>query len=206
MSSGITESVLLPVCEAFCSLQGEGRHTGRAAWFVRLAGCDTGCPWCDSAHARSVGAGRMTDVGDIASAAAASGVPTVIVTGGEPTMHPLSELVERLHGCGLKVHLETAGTHSSDACFDWVCLSPKSMREPLPEWFAKADELKVVISCDDDFARACGWAARTRKECRLYLQPEWGRRQTLLPRIVEYIKSHPQWRLSLQTHKYTDIP
>lgn len=204
MNKGVSE--LLPVVEEFCSLQGEGFHTGVAVWFIRLGGCDTGCPWCDTDYARRASNARMTTVGELARRAKESGTGRVVVTGGEPSMHDLGALTSALHGCGMEVFLETAGTHPLRGEFDWICLSPKSVREPLPEAYALAHELKVVIACEEDFARAEECAAKTADGCRLCLQPEWSVRERMLPVITEYILRHPSWRLSLQTHKYMNIP
>lgn len=197
---------MLPLVEEFYSLQGEGFHTGTAACFVRLGGCDTGCPWCDSAYARDLANSRPTSVGDIVQAAAGTGAATVVVTGGEPLMHDLGALTDALHGAGMRVHLETSGTHPLSGVFDWVCLSPKRMKHPTAEAFGRADELKVVAGCADDLRWAEECAAKVKAGCRLFLQPEWGRAAEAVAMIVDYVKRHPEWRMSLQTHKYIDIP
>ena len=196
---------MLPVVEQFRSLQGEGYHTGMAVWFIRLGGCDTGCPWCDTDYARDISAARMTAVEELARRAKESETGRAVITGGEPSMHTLEALTSALHRCGMEIFVETAGTHPLRGEFDWVCLSPKSVRGPLPEVYALADELKMVIACEEDFARAEECAAKVRSGCRLFLQPEWNSRVRMLPAITEYIACHPSWRLSLQTHKYIDI-
>jgi organic radical activating enzyme len=190
---------MITVAEEFYSLQGEGRHTGMAAYFVRLAGCDVGCPWCDSREAW--GGGRPVDEAAVAARAAASGARAAVVTGGEPLMQNLDKLTAALHAHGLAAHLETSGTHPLSGNFDWICLSPKRHRPPL---FFDADELKIVVATRDDLAWAEECAARAAEGCRLYLQPEWG--SSAVPVIVEYILQNPRWRLSLQTHKYLNIP
>lgn len=189
---------MITVAEEFYSLQGEGRHTGTATYFVRLAGCDAGCPWCDSREAWD--GGEPADETSIVSRAAASGASVVVVTGGEPLMQNLSELTSTIHEHSLRAHLETSGTHLLSGDFDWVCLSPKRHCPPL---FFDADEMKIVIVSEDDFAWAEECAARARKGCLLYLQPEWN--SDIVPLIVGYILKNPHWRLSLQTHKYIDI-
>lgn len=195
----------LPVVEEFGSLQGEGFHTGEAVWFIRLGGCDTGCPWCDTAYAREVGSAQMMSVSDIVSHAVQSGIGRVVITGGEPSMHSLEALTEALHKEGVAILLETSGTHTLRGSFDWICLSPKKVKAPQADVFARADELKIVVAADDDLLWAEECAAKVRMECRLFLQPEWGARTKALPMIVEYIKRNPRWRLSLQTHKYINI-
>jgi organic radical activating enzyme len=196
----------LPVHEEFLSLQGEGRHSGMAAWFVRLAGCDVGCPWCDSAGAWDERGATFADVAEIAARAKASGAPAVVITGGEPLMHNLDNLTDTLHASGLSVHLETSGTHPPSGRFDWVCLSPKRHRPPLQAALDAADELKVVVASPDDLAWAAENAALVGAGCLLYLQPEWNSRATATPLIVDYVERNPHWRLSLQAHKYIDIP
>ncbi len=193
---------MIVLSEEFYSLQGEGRHTGMAACFVRLAGCDVACEWCDSPEAW--GGGTPADEDDIAARAMAEGAGTVVVTGGEPLMQNLDRLTAALHERGLAAHLETSGTHPFSGEWDWVALSPKHHRPPLEEAFRLADELKVVVACDADFAWAEECASHVGRGCLLYLQPEWN--SPMLPRIVDYIKRNPRWRLSLQTHKYIDIP
>lgn len=196
----------LPIVEEFYSLQGEGANAGMAAWFIRLGGCDVGCGWCDSKHAWSAAAGRMTEVGDIVAKVVAAGAKTAVITGGEPTMHDLQPLTEELHRQGIKILLETSGTHPLRGEFDWICLSPKRAKEPSDEAFARADELKVVIAEAADFAWAEECAARTRSGCLLFLQPEWSVRGEAMPLIAEYAKEHPEWRASLQIHKFMNIP
>lgn len=195
---------MIAVHEEFYSLQGEGRHTGMAAYFVRLAGCDVGCPWCDSADAWS--GGTPMDEVEVAARAKASGARMAIITGGEPLMQNLDALTAELHRCGLAVHLETSGTHPLSGGFDWICLSPKRHRPPI--FFddlavSVVSELKVVVGCGEDLEWAEECAARVGSDCLLYLQPEWNAQATQL--VVDYILRNPRWRLSLQTHKYIGI-
>ena len=198
--------VRYPLFETFVSLQGEGFHTGTAAVFIRLGGCDNGCPWCDTAAAQTTRDCRWLTAGEIVETAAGAGVPTAIITGGEPLLHDLGPLTRALHEAGMQTFLETSGTHALSGDFDWICLSPKRFAPPTEEVLAAADELKAVIAGPDDFGFAEECAARVSADCRLSLQPEWNGRREVLPMIVGYITKHPAWRLSLQTHKLIEIP
>jgi len=196
----------LPVAEDFYTVQGEGRHAGRAAYFVRLGGCDVGCGAPDSKYAWNPALFPPVGVGEVVGRVAACGAQTVVVTGGEPLIYPLEPLTRALAGQGVRIHLETSGSHPFSGRFDWVCLSPKRRRPPLDEAFARADELKVVVGCEEDFAWAEQNAARVGEGCLLYLQPEWSVAEKVMPAIVEYVKAHPWWNVSVQTHKYMQIP
>ena len=197
---------LLPVVESFYSIQGEGFNTGKAAWFIRLGGCDVRCPWCDSKNTWNAGQYPLQPVDGIVSAISDTPAVNVILTGGEPLMHNLGPICSALRASGYNIFLETSGTHPLSGGFDWICLSPKKHRSPLKEVADAAHELKAVISGEDDLAWAeeCGRAVNDR--CLLYLQPEWGGREKALPLIIEYVKRHPRWRVSLQTHKFMNIP
>lgn len=197
---------LLPLVEDFYTLQGEGFHTGKPAYFIRLGGCDVGCAWCDAKYAWNAAAFPPVDVETIVSRAAATPARAIVVTGGEPLIYPLGELTRRLHEQGVEIFLETSGSHPFSGEFDWVCLSPKRGHEPLPEAYAKADELKVIIGCEEDFAWAEECAARVGSGCLLYLQPEWSVSQRMMPALVEYAKARPRWNISIQSHKYMHIP
>lgn len=196
----------LPLVEAFCTIQGEGRHAGTPAWFVRLAGCDVGCRWCDAGNTWNARAYPFVETERLVARAAQSGAEVVVVTGGEPLLHPLGELTAGLHARGLRVFLETSGTRPLSGTFDWICLSPKRQKPPLEELLAAADELKIVVESAEDLAWAEENAARVGQKCLLFLQPEWGRRKQVVPLIVDYAKAHPRWKISLQTHKFMDIP
>ncbi len=196
----------LPVMEHFYTLQGEGAWAGTAAYFVRLAGCDVGCHWCDVKDSWRPEAYPRMSCDAIAQAALASGAERVVITGGEPTIYDLSHLAETLRREGLMVHMETAGPHPLKGQIDWICLSPKKFLMPHPEIYALAHELKVVIYNEQDFVWAEMQSAKCAEHTLRFLQPEWSRRDRLTGQIVQYIKDHPQWRLSLQTHKYIDIP
>ncbi|GAA4302564.1 7-carboxy-7-deazaguanine synthase QueE [Compostibacter hankyongensis] len=196
----------LPLMEAFYTLQGEGFYQGSAAYFIRLGGCDVGCVWCDVKESWDADKHPQVSVSDMAAEAAAHPGRLAVVTGGEPLLHPLGDLCEALHRRGFRIHIETSGTAPFSGDWDWVCLSPKKFKAPLPEAYGHAQELKVVVYHRTDLAWAEEHAARVSPSCRLYLQPEWSRREQMLPLIIEYIKANPQWELSLQLHKYINVP
>lgn len=197
----------LPVMEHFYTLQGEGRFQGHPAYFIRLAGCDVGCFWCDvkdsweeARHPRYT----VNEIIGFVSAAMRDGI--VVITGGEPLMHNLDELTAELKNSGYRTHLETSGAHPVSGSWDWICLSPKKFKQPLEEICRMAHELKVIVYNSSDFEWAEKHASLVDEKCHLYLQPEWSKFQQLRTEIVEYIKSHPSWILSLQVHKYLEIP
>ncbi len=196
--------------EQFYTLQGEGFHQGKAAYFIRLGGCDVGCVWCDVKDSWDAGRHPLQTVESLTAAVAAhfpAGFPgIVVITGGEPLMHPLNELTGALQEKGFKTHLETSGAHPLSGHWDWICLSPKKFKAPLPDILPKAQELKVVIFHPSDFQWAEQFAAQVSPGCKLYLQPEWDKAAAITPLIVDYIQQHPQWQLSLQVHKYIDVP
>lgn len=200
------ESNMLPLVEDFYTLQGEGRHAGRAAYFIRLGGCDVGCRWCDAKFTWLSDKFPLTPIAEIVERAASYPARSIVITGGEPTLYELQKLTDALHDRGMEIFLETSGTNSIDGHFDWICLSPKRQQPPLSENFVKADELKVIIETADDIVWAEMCAAKTRKGCILYLQAEWSRRGEMSPIIVDYSMAHPEWRISLQSHKYLNIP
>ncbi len=196
----------LPLMEAFYTLQGEGFHQGRAAYFIRLGGCDVGCFWCDVKDSWDAEKHPKAAIDKIVDQAAAFPGRLAIVTGGEPLMHNLDELTEKLHAAGFETNIETSGAHLFSGSWNWVCLSPKKFKAPLPEVLIKANELKVVIYNNNDFEWAETHAALVNKNCKLYLQPEWDRSALMTPLIIDYIKLHPEWELSLQIHKYINVP
>lgn len=206
ISKSRSDGTSLHVAESFYSIQGEGANTGKAAWFVRLAGCNVRCPWCDSPATWDARRHPLRTIDSIVSEIACSPAVNVVITGGEPLLHPLEPLCAELRERGYRIYLETSGTSPLRGDFDWICVSPKKHCPPLREVLAKADELKVVIGESTDTE----WAESVRKSvgagCVLMMQPEWGRRQSASRLIVEYVKAHPEWRISLQTHKYLDIP
>ncbi|WP_089682823.1 7-carboxy-7-deazaguanine synthase QueE [Catalinimonas alkaloidigena] len=192
--------------EAFYTLQGEGFHQGRAAYFIRLGGCDVGCHWCDVKESWDASRHPAVSVSQIVAGAAARPGRLAVITGGEPLMHPLDELCGALHEAGFRTHIETSGTHPLSGQWDWICFSPKKFKAPRPEILQKADELKVVIYHKSDLAWAESFAAQVRPDCHLFLQPEWDRREQMLPLMIDYVQQHPRWRVTLQSHKYLNIP
>ncbi len=207
MSSMMVSDQMLPLVEEFYTLQGEGFHTGRAAWFIRLGGCDVGCAWCDAKEAWNPRIHPPLAVEEIVRRATVDNpAGAVVVTGGEPLMYPLDGLCAGLHAAGIEIFLETSGSHPFSGEWDWVCLSPKRRQPPLDGAWERADELKVIIESGDDLEWAEECAARLRPGAKLFLQPEWSRRDEVMPLVVDYIKRNPRWRSSLQSHKYMRIP
>ena len=196
----------LPLVEDFYTIQGEGFHAGKPAYFIRLGGCDVGCRWCDAKYTWNPKVFPPVDVDEVVKRAKACAAQAIVITGGEPLLYPLEILTSRLRDVGLEIFLETSGTHPFSGEFDWVCLSPKRQQPPLAEAFGRAHELKVIIQTEDDFLWAEENARRVGRYCRLYLQPEWSVFDEIMPRIVEYAKSNPRWSISIQTHKFMRIP
>ena len=195
---------ILPLMEAFYSLQGEGFYKGTAAYFIRLGGCDVGCHWCDVKESWAAEAHPLVPVDTIVTDALAHS-KTMIITGGEPLMWNLDLLTEKLRAAGARTHIETSGAHPLSGTFDWICLSPKKIKRPVGDVLQKANELKMVIYNNNDFLFAEEMAAQVSSDCLLYLQPEWSKRNKVIPKIVDYVMAHPQWKASLQMHKYLDI-
>jgi 7-carboxy-7-deazaguanine synthase len=199
----------LPVMEAFYTIQGEGFHQGKAAYFIRLGGCDVGCFWCDVKESWDENAHPKFPISDIVSKASMeSGDKNVIavITGGEPLMHDLTALTQQLHAAGFETNIETSGSSPLSGEWDWICVSPKKFKAPLPEVLKAAHELKVIVYNKDDFNWAEAHAKKVSPKCKLYLQPEWSKAGVITPLLVDYIKQHPQWELSLQIHKYINVP
>jgi organic radical activating enzyme len=192
--------------EHFYTLQGEGYHGGRAAYFVRLAGCDVGCVWCDVKESWTIHQDQYLTIQQIISAIGQTPTDFVVITGGEPTMHNLSELTQALHAAGYEIALETAGVNSLKGQIDWYCFSPKKFKQPLEEAYLLANELKVVIAHPSDFEWAETHAQKVGPNCKLYLQTEWEKQDRFLPLIIDYIKRNKKWKISLQSHKYMQIP
>jgi organic radical activating enzyme len=196
----------LPVVEAFYTLQGEGFHQGKAAYFVRLGGCDVGCTWCDVKESWDASLHPQKSVEEIVEQAIQYPGRIAIITGGEPLMHNCTPLTRQLHASGFHTHIETSGAWPLSGDWDWICLSPKKFKAPLPEILQLANELKVVVFNRSDFDWAQKYASLVSSQCKLFLQPEWGRSATVTPQIIEFIKDHPQWEFSLQLHKYIHVP
>jgi len=200
----------LPVMESFYTIQGEGYYQGKAAYFIRLGGCDVGCVWCDVKESWDASKHPLETIESIVTKAIQSSPntnePLVVITGGEPLMHNLDSLTRQLKKAGFHTNLETSGSSSLSGTWDWICLSPKKFKAPLPEVIAAANELKVVIFNKSDFDWAEKFAAQVSPSCKLFLQPEWDRSQQMTPLIIDYIKQHPKWEFSLQLHKYIHVP
>lgn len=190
----------------FYSLQGEGYHQGKAAFFIRLAGCDVGCVWCDVKDSWDASKHPQLSIDEIVNAALSHPSKIAIVTGGEPLLHALDPLTTALKTAGLQTHIETSGSSPLSGQWDWICLSPKKFKFPLKESIAAASELKVVVFNKSDIEWAESFEKKVSPNCKLYLQPEWDKADTMTPLSIDYIKAHPQWELSAQLHKYIQVP
>jgi len=202
----VTIGQSLPVMEHFYTIQGEGGNSGRAAYFIRVGGCDVGCTWCDVKESWEAADHPVYSIKECIDWVSKAGAKSVVVTGGEPAMYELTPITEALKQAKFERWIETSGAHPLTGTWDWVCLSPKKFKPCLPDNYIKAHELKVVIANRNDFKWAESHAKLVSANCQLYLQPEWSRAEKLLPLIIAYIKENPRWRISLQTHKYMDIP
>lgn len=202
----VNSSVELPIMEHFYTIQGEGRHSGRAAYFVRIAGCDVGCVWCDVKESWDAELHEVMSIERIIQHVEESNTDFCVITGGEPAMYDLTRLIEALKSCGIETAIETSGCYPLRGEIDWYCFSPKKFKAPNEEAYEKANELKVVIAHPSDFEWAEGHASKVSSDCLLYLQPEWSKQERFLPLIIEYVKNHPKWKVSLQTHKFMNIP
>ncbi len=223
----ISTQQLLPVMESFYTLQGEGYYQGKAAYFIRLGGCDVGCVWCDVKESWDADKHPKFSIDEIVEKAVKDvtgyqlqvagtkqpvtsnlkpGTSLAVITGGEPLLHNLTALTKALHAAGFQTNIETSGSSQLSGDWDWICLSPKKFKAPLPEILSKASELKVVIFNKTDFDWAEQYAAQTSPQCKLFLQPEWDKAQQVTPIIIDYIKANPKWELSLQIHKYINVP
>ena len=202
----IEKGDMLPLMEAFYSIQGEGYYSGTPAYFLRIGGCDVGCHWCDVKESWEADLHPPTTIVDILKEIAKYPVETVVITGGEPLMWNLDKLTSAIKDMGMKVHLETSGAYPYSGNFDWICLSPKKMQPPLDAIKPIVNELKVIVSNKHDFI----WAEQQREElsknCRLYLQAEWSKRESVIPMMIDFVKDNKHWTISLQSHKYMNIP
>ncbi len=197
---------MLPMVEEFYSVQGEGINTGRAAYFIRVGGCDICCSWCDTKYSWNAGLHPLVSVEVIAENVAEAGADSVVVTGGEPLMWDMNPLCDLLKGNGIKTFLETSGAWPLTGTWDWITLSPKRDAPPLPDIWLRADELKVVIHDGTDFEDAERYSRNVGPDCQLLLQPEWSRYREMIAAITNYVKKNPRWRVSLQAHKFMHIP
>lgn len=200
------DGTLLPLMEEFYTIQGEGYHSGKAAYFIRLGGCDVGCHWCDVKESWDAELHPLTSADRIIENASIHPGKAVVITGGEPLIYNLDYLTEGLQALGIKTFVETSGAYPLSGKWDWICLSPKKFKGPKMEVSLAAGELKVIIFNKSDFAWAEEHATMVSPNCKLYLQPEWSKSKITIPLIIDYVKQNPQWEISLQTHKFLNIP
>lgn len=207
MSNQVPEDgTLLPLMEEFYTIQGEGYHTGKAAYFIRLGGCDVGCHWCDVKESWDATLHPLTAADTIVQNAKIHPAQTVVITGGEPLIYNLDYLTSQLQNAGIKTFIETSGAYPLSGHWDWICLSPKKFKAPRKDVLDAAGELKVIVFNKSDFAWAEEHASKVVPDCKLYLQPEWSKAAEMTPLIIDYVKNNPKWEISLQTHKYLNIP
>jgi organic radical activating enzyme len=204
--SEIDSSLELPVMEHFYTIQGEGFYSGRAAYFIRLAGCDVGCVWCDVKESWELGGHPIFKITDLIKIIQSTSTNLVVITGGEPALYNLETLIDSIRFFGIETAIETSGCYSLIGNIDWYCFSPKKFKAPCDESYVRANELKVVIYHESDLVWAEEHASKVGENCFLFLQPEWSRKERILPQLIDYVKSNPKWRISLQTHKYMQIP
>ena len=201
----INKGEMLPLMEQFYTIQGEGFHTGKAAYFIRIGGCDVGCHWCDVKESWDANLHPPTLTNTIVDNAKEF-ANTVVITGGEPLMWSLDYITTLLQNNNIRTHIETSGAYPLSGNWNWICLSPKKTKLPLEDIYPVAHELKIIISNNHDLKFAEEQASKVSKDCELYLQPEWSKREQITPKIVDYVMKHPKWKISLQTHKYLNIP
>lgn len=200
------QSPILPVMEHFNTIQGEGYYQGRAAYFIRLGGCDVGCVWCDVKDSWDASKHPQLTIDEIVKCVTDAKSNLAVITGGEPLMHNLTALTKALHQKNIQTNIETSGAYPLSGELDWICVSPKKFKAPLKEVLQKAHELKVVVFNHSDFEWAEQHARQVAADCKLYLQPEWDKSSQMLPLIIDYVKQNSKWRISLQVHKYMNIP
>jgi organic radical activating enzyme len=205
MAEGYNKEIEIPLMEQFYSIQGEGFHTGRAAYFIRLAGCDVGCVWCDVKESWDADIHPVIKLDEIVNEVKNSGTDFVVITGGEPAMYDLTYLVDKLHDAEVEIAIETSGAHPIIGEIDWVCLSPKKFKMPLEENYALANELKMIAFNNSDFKWALELEDKVSLACQLYVQPEWDKKSEMLPKVVDFVKTNVQWNISLQTHKILEV-
>jgi len=202
----VAEGLMLPLMEAFYTIQGEGYHSGKSAFFLRIGGCDVGCHWCDVKESWNADLHPPTEIQKMIDQILVYPSKTVVVTGGEPLMWNMKPLTDSLHNKGMSVHIETSGAYPLSGDFDWICLSPKKNNPPKEAIIPKANELKVIIHNRNDFKWAEQFVSQCSSDCKLYLQPEWSKAKEMMPEIVDYVMNNPKWNISLQSHKYMNIP
>ena len=201
----VEEGTMLPLMEEFYTIQGEGYHTGKAAYFIRIGGCDVGCHWCDVKESWNAELHPPTEIETVVKNAAHYS-NTVVITGGEPLTWDMGPITKALKVEGLQVHIETSGAYPLSGEWDWICLSPKKTKPPVDEIYQKAHELKMIVFNNHDLKWAEEHAAKVGADCKLFLQPEWSRRDKMMPIISDYVMANPKWQISLQTHKYIGLP
>ncbi|GAA4236091.1 7-carboxy-7-deazaguanine synthase QueE [Postechiella marina] len=201
----VNKGEMLPLMEEFYTIQGEGFHKGTAAYFIRVGGCDVGCHWCDVKESWNANLHPPTETKKIVESAKKYS-DTIVITGGEPLTWDMTTITSLLKAEGMQVHIETSGAYKLTGTWDWICLSPKKLKLPTKEVYENANELKVIVYNNDDFRFAEEQAEKVNKDCILYLQPEWSKRDKVVPEIVDYVMANPKWKVSLQTHKYLNIP
>ena len=201
----IDSGEMLPLMEEFYTIQGEGYHSGKAAYFIRIGGCDVGCHWCDVKESWNAELHPATE-SDIIVENVKKYADTVVITGGEPLMWNMHYITKKLQEANIKIHIETSGAYPLTGHWDWICLSPKKTKLPLDKIYTKAHELKIIIYNKNDFKFAEAQAEKVADHCELFLQPEWSNREKMTPQIVDYVMQNPKWKISLQTHKYLNIP
>ncbi|MFT6815389.1 MAG: 7-carboxy-7-deazaguanine synthase [Sphingobacteriales bacterium] len=208
MNTSIEKSkeTTLPIMEQFYTVQGEGMHQGTAAYFIRLGGCDVGCIWCDVKDSWDASVHPQKTVKEIVADAKKHPSKIVVITGGEPLMYDLTELCQALHDSGFKTHIETSAAYEMSGAWEWICVSPKKFKAPKPEALKQAHELKVIVYNKADLNWATAFESKVNKQCALYLQPEWDKMEVMMPLIIEFVKANPHWKISLQCHKFMNIP
>ena len=204
--SSISDPEYLPVMESFYTIQGEGFYSGTPAYFIRLGGCDVGCVWCDVKESWDASDHNWMHVDELVKQTTATGAEVVVITGGEPLMYDLFLLTSKLKESGLQLNIETSGAYPLTGLWDWICFSPKKFKEPLLDFYKKSHELKIVIYHKSDLRWAQDHAEKMEEGSQLFLQPEWSKEKEMTPLIVDFVKQNPKWKISLQTHKYMDIP
>ncbi len=202
----MTTADSLPLMESFYTIQGEGYFQGKAAYFIRLGGCNVGCVWCDVKESWDAEKHPLTSIENMLSPLYKINADIVVITGGEPLMYDLKYLTTSIKAIGKRTHVETSGAHPLTGKWDWICLSPKKFKAPLESYFEVANELKIIVYNKSDFKWAETYAEKMNPTCKLFLQPEWSKEKAMIPLIVDYVKRNPMWQISLQTHKYLEVP
>tara|TARA_B100001093_G_scaffold221369_1_gene212320 strand:- start:439 stop:1071 length:633 start_codon:yes stop_codon:yes gene_type:complete len=202
----LKNGTVLPVMESFLTIQGEGYFSGKTSYFLRIGGCDVGCHWCDVKESWDPNLHPLVKVDTIIKSILETNVKTVVITGGEPLMWNMEYITKQLVKNNIQIHLETSGAYPLSGSFNWICLSPKKTMKPLSSIYSLTNELKIIISNKNDFKWAMKFKKNVNSKCKLYLQPEWSKKDSILPIIIDFVTKNPQWTISLQAHKYMNIP